>query len=396
MTSDKQPRVLMIGGRDHTFERLSEMNIKYVVYQYPSLVSDFIIKNAESVWVGDYENIDLVTQLAKAMHENQPFDAVMSFAEYGFWPAAQIAISLDIPSNCDARVVELTRNKLSMRYCMNGAGINNVPFSLIKSHSDLKCFVEKHGASIVKPSCGGGSEGVSLVEKEDDFYTAMSRAANVGRGEIIVEKFIGGKEFSVETISKKGIHEIAAITEKITTGAPYFVESGHVQPAQLDNMVHEQICQSVMQLLTAIGYQTGPAHTEVKVEDCQVYIIETQIRNGGDQIWELTLNTSGIDLFKETFSTFFNLPQPSRKPKTPAQAIKYLLPSHILVSKITGVDIALISEGVQRVDITAKIGQRFDEVNHSGVRGGYLLANGISKDDAWKNASCAIELIEIQ
>ena len=45
---------------------------------------------------------------------------------------------------------------------------------------------------------------------------------------------MNGPEVSVETLTVDGECHIIQITDKITTGAPHFVEMGHTQPSQLD------------------------------------------------------------------------------------------------------------------------------------------------------------------
>lgn len=50
---------------------------------------------------------------------------------------------------------------------------------------------------------------------------------------IIAEKFIEGPEVSVEAISWDGQHTILGVTDKITTGYPGFVETGHSMPSAL-------------------------------------------------------------------------------------------------------------------------------------------------------------------
>lgn len=50
-----------------------------------------------------------------------------------------------------------------------------------------------------------------------------------------------GSEVSVETISRNGACNVIQITDKLTTGAPYFVEMGHNQPSQFPIDIIEKI-----------------------------------------------------------------------------------------------------------------------------------------------------------
>ena len=87
---------------------------------------------------------------------------------------------------------------------------------------------------IVKPVDNSGSRGVFLIEDfkdinliEDAFEYSKAYSRS---GEIIVEEYMTGEEISVETLSIDNEVHVIAITDKITTGAPYFVEMGHSQP----------------------------------------------------------------------------------------------------------------------------------------------------------------------
>lgn len=129
---------------------------------------------------------------------------------------------------------------------------------------------------IVKPRRGTGSIGVRLVESADRFPDLD--------GEFICQQFIGGHEFSVESFSDAGGHQILGITRKFVSKPPYFLELGHVFPAGLDAQTSERIDDTVRRALDAVGYTFGPAHTEVKLHDGEVTVIEINARLAGGMI----------------------------------------------------------------------------------------------------------------
>jgi len=393
--SERQRNILMVGGRDHTFVRIAEMGLRYSALQIRAHLSDHLLEAAETVVVTDYENIEASLRMARALHAETPFDAVFSFAEYGFLTAAHIAEALSLPSNCQVTTVQLTRNKRRMREALSACGITDVPFARVRSVAEIETFVAAHGDSIIKPAEGGGSEGVYFVDAATDLQAAFSHALQVGREELIAEAFIPGPEFSVETMSVAGRHRMLAITEKTTSGAPYFIESGHVQPAALSAETCRRVEQTVGVLLDAVGYQTGPAHTEVKLHDGAVHVIETQTRNGGDQIWELTLETTGADVFKETFAAILGLDYSPGRPASPAMAIRYILARDRTINAIGGMDRAAEGEGIFRVHSSAKIGTRYGAVLSADSRVAYVLARGDSREQALARAEAAAARIEL-
>ena len=100
---------------------------------------------------------------------------------------------------------------------------------------------------------------------------------------MIAEAVLSGSEFSVEAMSVDGRHEILAITGKLTTGEPEFVELGHWQPAELRSDQRDAVVNRTVEILDAIGHRTGPSHTEVMVDGPNIGLIETHTRFGGDR-----------------------------------------------------------------------------------------------------------------
>ena len=61
------------------------------------------------------------------------------------------------------------------------------------------------------------------------------------RKKAIIEEYIDGDEFSAESISYRGNHTVLTITRKQTTGAPHFIETGHIQPAGLNEEMTSKV-----------------------------------------------------------------------------------------------------------------------------------------------------------
>ena len=143
---------------------------------------------------------------------------------------------------------------------------------------------------ILKPVCLGGKRGITVVNNENELESAFAYAVGCFRQgvepKIIAEQFLeGGMECSVESISYKGEHTIVQITQKDSSGAPHCVELGHHQPAPLSTDIWARVVKGVSSGLTAIGLLNGACHTEIKIIDGNVYLIEFNARPGGDHIW---------------------------------------------------------------------------------------------------------------
>jgi biotin carboxylase len=201
----------------------------------------------------------------------------------------------------DESVAVLATNKYQMRHCFQE---NNIPspvfFRKVERFTDLPLKHLKYPL-IVKPTDRSGSLGVQLVDSADKMEDAVERAKAFSfEKKAIVESYIEGREISVESISWDGKHYILQITDKVTTGFPYFVELEHHQPTTLDDDIQKRVKDIVTDALSALGHRFGAAHSELKItDDGQIYVIEIGARMGGDFIGsDLVELSTGYDYLK--------------------------------------------------------------------------------------------------
>ena len=101
----------------------------------------------------------------------------------------------------------------------------------------------------------------------------------------------------MEGISFQGKHHILAMTLKYTTGAPQFIETGHMEPAPVSADTLDRVTDVVCHALDTLGIENSASHAEVKIaENGTIRIIEIGGRMGGDCIGsDLVQYSTGID-----------------------------------------------------------------------------------------------------
>lgn len=191
-------------------------------------------------------------------------------------------------------------NKFLMRTVFSEAGIPCPRFTRV-SKNDVIDFTDWRFPLIVKPCDRSGSLGVMKVACVEKLRAQIDSSLSLSFShEAIVEEFIEGREISVEFISYHGRHYPLTITDKVTTGAPHFVELEHHQPAELSKEQFETVYALTKQALDALGITDGASHTEFKITDeGGLYIIELGARMGGDFIGsDLVRLSTGYDFVK--------------------------------------------------------------------------------------------------
>lgn len=151
---------------------------------------------------------------------------------------------------------------------------------------------------IVKPVDRSGSRGITKVVNIEEFKQALSVAMEQSfDGKAIIEEYVDGSEYSVEYVSFKGKHYFLAMTKKYTTGAPHFIETGHMQPSGVNGENLERVKAVVEHALDSLQIKYGASHSELKIdEDGNIYLIEIGGRMGGDCIGsDLVRLSTGYD-----------------------------------------------------------------------------------------------------
>ena len=191
-------------------------------------------------------------------------------------------------------------NKHLMRLAFEENGDPSPKSIQVDAQTDLSALMLTYPV-IVKPTDRSGSRGIYKVENASLLPTAVKGAMEQGfERKALIEEFATGEEYSVEFISYHGEHRFLALTQKFTTGAPHFIETGHLQPAPVNEKTLERVKSIVTHALDSLELQNGASHSELKIaEDGTIRIIEIGGRMGGDCIGsDLVRYSTGYDFVK--------------------------------------------------------------------------------------------------
>ena len=138
---------------------------------------------------------------------------------------------------------------------------------------------------IVKPRDNSGSRGVKLCRSKEELKESLQEALEYSHLDtILVEEYIEGQEYSIEGLHFEGKSEVIQFTEKTTTDFPYNVELVHKQPANLSEKQKNDIRELISKIAQCMHFENCASHTELKISDRGIIVIETSPRLGGDYI----------------------------------------------------------------------------------------------------------------
>lgn len=279
--------IVLIGANEAILRRAPK-NLNIIDVR-EGLENIIIRENYIQITMNVIEEDSLKKMLNPYLEEIKKF---VSFSEKYLLLAAVLNEQFNLKSN-SVSCVETLINKHKMRQVLKEY---QTFFSQLTDTQDLKEFLLSVDFDvIVKPVDGTGSRliGRYIVGQTnvDDFVQQYSALK-----EVLVEEYIRGKEYSVESISENGKHQIIAITEKFID--ENFIEVAHISPANISDSMKKSISDYVIEFLDRMQVKEGCGHTEIIINDKGIYVVEGHPRTGGDRIVSLVRLTTGIDLIE--------------------------------------------------------------------------------------------------
>jgi biotin carboxylase len=381
--------LLLVGANDETVQKAKQLGLHVLLLQHHSKLSAEQTRLADVVRVLDYTEWAEVEPAARALWQSPGFSAALSITEAGLENAGRINDLFSL-GGTGYEVARRIRDKWAMRLHLAERDPAAVGAAPLLKREDLDVFAAGHGYPfIVKPADGTASLGVFRVAAPADADRVWAEVERL-RGtrtdristlfvlqDFLMEEYVDGPEFSVESFSFAGRHVVVAITEKFVD-PHHFAELGHAVPARLEAAVAEEVRERVRGFLDLIGIRDGVCHTEVRIGVRGPAIIESHNRIAGDAITDLVNGAYGIDLVAYALGWPFGLvPELPGTPEARAGAsTRFLVGDPGRVESVDGVEEALRCEDVLAVRLSVKPGDVVRPLRDNWDRLGLVAVTG--------------------
>ena len=328
-----------------------------------------------------------------------------------FKPDGIMTLATDMPMRSIARACETlglhgisfdtaikSTDKGEMIKAFEANDVEHPWYFILSSPEELDGVMDKISFPCVsKPTDNSGSRGVMLIHNAEDLTEAVSYSSQNGRGgSVIIEEYLKGPEVSVEIITIDGQPHVLNVTDKLTTGAPHFVEMGHNQPSRLGAENVEKIKDLAIRAVKSVGIQDGPAHVEIMLTENGPKMVELGARMGGDCITtHLVPLSTGINMVEATIRIACGETPDIRRKLDKGSAIRYFNPPVGIIREIEGFEDAMKIEGVREISFTKKIGDKVGSIGSSTDRVGFVIAQADTAEDAIRICERVCDTVKI-
>jgi biotin carboxylase len=351
-------------------------------------------------------DVDATAAAAERYHRFvHPINGVITIGADVPLTVATVARRLRIPG-IPIEAACLAQDKLAMKQRFAAAGIPVPWFAPLASPAALERIVAERGFElVVKPVDSRGGRGVQRLREALDLQEVYQRAAAQSPSRrVMVEQFLAGPQVSTESILIDGRGFTPGFSDRnyehIERYAPYFIENGGDLPSHLSPATQDAVKRTAEAAGRALGIVTGNIKGDIVVVDGKPHVIELAARASGGYFCtrEIPLNT-GIDfigaVIKLALGERVDPAELTPKSSTPVVQ-RYAFPAPGRVARISGVEAARTSPGVEELLVTVKPGDTVRRPTDSNCTAAMVLATGADIVAARANASRALALLEIE
>ncbi len=211
---------------------------------------------------------------------------VLAGFETGVELADRLSEAMSLPSN-GSRYSAARRDKFLMLEAVGKWGLS-VPHQFQSNR--LEEVLERIRRQytwpvIVKPATSSGSDNVSLCRTEAEVEQAFDRIVDrenmlgLMNGAAIVQEYLEGTEYVVDTVSYRGEHQLAAYWRYGKPGEDStFVGYDSMELLPSEGDVQDKLFAYATEVLDALGIRYGPAHCELMWVDNAPMLVEIGAR----------------------------------------------------------------------------------------------------------------------
>jgi len=319
---------------------------------------------------------------------------------------ASLAEALGLPG-IGPDTAHLLTNKLAMRARLAEAGIPQPRFATVRTEAEARRAAADIGfPAVLKPADSAGQAGLARIESADDAEAHLAAAVAASpAGEAVLEEYVEGTEMNGIVVVQDGEVLATVLCDRLRPpGRGFGVSWLHVYPPTVEGDRRAEAARVAADTVRALGLQTGIGFPQlIATPEGGLAVIECAARIGG-MMAEHLRDALGIDLLEVALRLALGERVSEEHVRTRFErpvAIRFLTaqPGTLTPGRVTRVgslDEVLASPGVLDAEVFSVVGETIRPVTVISDRRGYVIATGVTREDAIARADAAAALVDLE
>ena len=291
----------------------------------------------------------------------------------------------------------MTNKEIQRGALTNKKGIDIPKWLIIEKYLNSNKIIEDIGLPcVVKPVDSAGSRGVEIVYEEQDLEEKIRSASLFSsNSRVIVEEYIQGVEYTVETFTHKLATHLLLITEKSKLNKTL---ANELFSSELEEKDVIELTTKIEKIFKTLEYKYGAGHTEFikRNSDGVFFLVESAGRGGGFLVADLLVpEASGFNLNEAcVVQAMGDEPNKFLNTRNNKTLLRFIPSQDGVIQGISGFEAANKINNVV-AGCFVKIGDKTKKAQSDGDRIGYILTKGKTKLSALLLANKIEEKIKI-
>ncbi|MFZ3589271.1 ATP-grasp domain-containing protein [Bacillus sp. DJP31] len=339
----------------------------------------------EMIYINTLDEEEMIARLYRLESQGKIVRGILSFVDPFVHIATKLSTRFEI-EGFTASAIEIMEDKVLTRMALKDCD-ESLHFEIYSNEGLLETFLDNSKLElpvIVKSPISTGSKDVILAETRTELKAAILSLVNNGNNrELLLEEYIDGPQWLVETVILNGEVEIVAVIEQEVTKGERFIITGYYVIPKLEMEFLSDLKEALTSIITTLGMKKGTCHFELRQKHGHWKLIEVNPRISGGAMNSMIYHSFGINLVEETIKIYLGLPFSLER-----KSEKYVYTHYITSSskgrliKVVGKSRALSFEGIKEVYIKPRKGMFIAPPVSMGQRYGYVMASADSKAEA--------------
>jgi len=296
------------------------------------------------------------------------------------YTVAKLAKALHLPG-IEPNSTYACNNKIEMHRRFNKFKVPQAVYTTASDIYEAKKIVSLMGLPcVVKPADNCASRGLTIVRKYSDITKAFNLALAYSIDQqVLIEEFLEGKEYSVDTIIYNGILYPAGISDRqFIRKNNYAIQCGSLTPSLLPVVTQSWMYYFMQKAAKAIGITNGAFKGDLILTKRGIKILEVTARlSGGFDSQYRKPYSFGINLIKATIDIATG--QPLDFTDIIPKWVKYsstftVFPKPGVVKEIKGLNKLYKIPEIKNVFLTVKKGDEIKDYKHCANRVVHIIA----------------------
>lgn len=351
--------------------------------------------------IASTKNPDECLLAAKKLFKKHKFNGVMTCGTDAAHAVALIADHFKLPGIPPSTAYNVTHKGL-MRTVLKRHKVPVPDFDCADTlNGALKIFEKFNKPLVIKPVDSMGARGVRRICSRQELIFFMNQSiSHSSAGKVILEEYMKGPEFSVETLVYDGQIHLISIADRHINGLPYFIERGHSLPSRYPKSIQNELFAMAKKGIQAMNITWGPVKFDMKYTEKGARIGEMTARLSGGFHSQMTERLSqGTNSIKAVMDISLGLPldindiTPKFKQTATERSI-YPRPGKVV--SISGLSRAKAIPGVEFIHLNIRKGDIQMPVISNLGKAGHVICFGSTRRKALEANNLALKSLEIK